>query len=367
MLPTDRSINPSATNSDPFFGKVPFNSLEFESINKKLNDVEHHDISYRSGIGGTKLAYIEGWKLIKIANDIFGFNGWSTHILSMTTEFIDSESPGRINAGVSCHVRVTLKDGTFHEDIGFGSAENYKNKAGALEKAKKEAVTDATKRALRYFGYSLGLSTYDKEYLNDLGKPPANSTTSSITHDPHRLRSPLAGQMGGVGSHAAGIEMDYSTTNQQQSIHVTGMHYQPNGFNRHGNGTTEQNGNMHNSAFPTNNSSYHPSNPSYSTVTGNNNFPSNPAYPQGNNQNLYNTTVSKPPTIPFEQQQQQQPNPGQNQPTNFVNNSNNNNPSYQPTNPYQQPQNNFVNQSNSFSTSKLPNRQSTTGPSNKLF
>lgn len=153
-----------------------FSKEEFEGITKKLEDVEEEDICFRSGVGGTKLAYIEGWRVIKITNDIFGFNGWSTSIISVTTEFIDIEG-GKVNAGVSCIARVTLKDGTFHEDVGFGSAENFKNKAGALEKAKKEAVTDATKRALRQFGYALGLSTYDKEFVSDLktGAPAATA------------------------------------------------------------------------------------------------------------------------------------------------------------------------------------------------
>ena len=26
---------------------------------------------------GIKLAYVEGWKLINLANETFGFNGWS--------------------------------------------------------------------------------------------------------------------------------------------------------------------------------------------------------------------------------------------------------------------------------------------------
>ncbi len=111
---------------------------------------------------------MEGWKVIRIANDIFGFNGWSTSILKIDTEFLDGEN-GKINAGVSCLVRVSLKDGTYHEDIGYGAAENYKTKASALEKVKKDAETDAIKHALRFFGYAFGLSTYDKEYLSDLG------------------------------------------------------------------------------------------------------------------------------------------------------------------------------------------------------
>jgi DNA recombination protein Rad52 len=47
---------------------------------------------------------------------------------------------GRISVGVSCTIRVTLKDGTFHEDVGYGSIENAKSKGMAFEKVKKEGT-----------------------------------------------------------------------------------------------------------------------------------------------------------------------------------------------------------------------------------
>ncbi|KAJ1551057.1 DNA repair protein rad52 [Nowakowskiella sp. JEL0078] len=76
----------------------------------------------------------------------------------------------RYNAGVSCIMRVTLTDGTYHEDVGFGSADNAKSKGAALEKAKKEASTDALKRTLRLFGNALGNCVHDKDYLREMSK-----------------------------------------------------------------------------------------------------------------------------------------------------------------------------------------------------
>ncbi len=67
-------------------------------------------------------------------------------------------------------MRVILRDGTFHEDVGFGSIENARSKAAAFEKAKKEATTDALKRALRTFGNVLGNCLYDKVYLGNVSK-----------------------------------------------------------------------------------------------------------------------------------------------------------------------------------------------------
>lgn len=71
---------------------------------------------------------------------------------------------------------MTLKDGTYHEDIGCGSIENAKSKAQAFEKAKKEAATDAMKRALRSFGNVLGNCLYDKEFLTKVSKVKVEPT-----------------------------------------------------------------------------------------------------------------------------------------------------------------------------------------------
>ena len=41
---------------------------------------------------------------------------------------------GKCNCGVSAIVRITLRDGTFHEDVGYGHAEGVRGKHAALEK-----------------------------------------------------------------------------------------------------------------------------------------------------------------------------------------------------------------------------------------
>lgn len=39
---------------------------------------------------GPKLTYAEGWKIINLANEVFGFNGWSSSVLSITTDYVSS-------------------------------------------------------------------------------------------------------------------------------------------------------------------------------------------------------------------------------------------------------------------------------------
>ena len=125
---------------------------------KNYRDLAPEMVSQRHGPGGQKLAYIEGWRLIALANEVFGFNGWSHSVVSQTVgkfylqqwllkkkfiywsvcelDCID-QVEGKFYVGVSSTVRVELKDGAFHEDIGYGVCEGMKSKALSLEKARK--------------------------------------------------------------------------------------------------------------------------------------------------------------------------------------------------------------------------------------
>lgn len=121
-------------------------------------------VSHRPAPGGARVTYLEGWKAINLANDTFGFNGWSSEIRSLTVDYCDELAGGRLSVGVSCTVRVTLKDGSYHEDVGFGHIENAKSKYMAFDKCKKEATTDGVKRTLRKFGNVLGNCLYNPSY-----------------------------------------------------------------------------------------------------------------------------------------------------------------------------------------------------------
>lgn len=125
-------------------------------------------LSVRMGCGNTRLTYVEGWLIISLANQIFGFDGWSSRMKGFAQEYCDISEDGKVSIGYSCCCRVTLKDGTYKEDTGFGSAENQRQKGPAIEKAKKEAATDALKRALRQFGNALGNCCYDKDFIKNV-------------------------------------------------------------------------------------------------------------------------------------------------------------------------------------------------------
>ncbi|KAK9466892.1 hypothetical protein V1512DRAFT_262589 [Lipomyces arxii] len=127
-------------------------------------------ISVRPAPGGARVHYLEGWKAINLANELFGFDGWSSEIRNVCVDYEDVKENGRLDVGLSVIVRITLRDGTFHEDIGYGHIENAKTKYMAYDKCKKEATTDGLKRALRNFGNSLGNCLYDSSYIKQVTK-----------------------------------------------------------------------------------------------------------------------------------------------------------------------------------------------------
>ncbi|KAK4053251.1 DNA repair protein rad52 [Microbotryomycetes sp. JL221] len=128
-------------------------------------------MSTRTGAGNSKVSYLEGWQAVQLANELFGHNGWSSEIREHAIDFVtrvklDHFNPETQRWSVSgyCLLRITLRDGSYREDIGCGSAENVKSKQDGLSKVRKEAVTDAQKRVLKNFGQALGNCWYDPEH-----------------------------------------------------------------------------------------------------------------------------------------------------------------------------------------------------------
>lgn len=123
-----------------------------------------HDVVKTRQQAGQKLSYIEGWYAIEVANEVFGFGGWSYEVVATTV--LHSEPYKRNDKSgyshvVRSHVRVRVGD-VVRDDIGIGVGE-LPSPALAIELAEKAAATDGLKRALKSFGNRFGLALYDKE------------------------------------------------------------------------------------------------------------------------------------------------------------------------------------------------------------
>ncbi|KAJ3449815.1 DNA repair and recombination protein rad52 rad59 [Anaeramoeba flamelloides] len=145
------------------FGLQEFTEKEHSGIQKQLSQpIAKEHLSKRPGGGGT-FDYVCAWIVIDLANRVFGFNGWSSQIVSVKQDHFGQTREGKFEVAVSALVRVTLKDGSFREGFGFGASSGMKNKFLCLESGKKKAITDATKRALKLFGNYLGNGLSIKE------------------------------------------------------------------------------------------------------------------------------------------------------------------------------------------------------------
>ncbi len=152
---------------------------------------------------GQTLSYIEAWRVIDVANSIFGFDGWTRETVEMQevrpAEFIKQEKTGRNGpytaeqwrVGFMAKVRIVV--GTVvREGTGFGSGIS-KQLEDAYESAVKEAESDAMKRAMMTFGNPFGLALYDKTQANvgvdepapekapARATPPANANSGPLT------------------------------------------------------------------------------------------------------------------------------------------------------------------------------------------
>lgn len=140
-------------------------------------------LSYRKGEGGRMLAYVEGHEVIGQMNAIFGWQCWNSRVVSFATDYADVSNGGKWSVGVAATVRVTVqrKAGgsaleVSHEDVGYGTMDNGPSRGKAMEKCRKEAVTDGLKRAARQFGNATGGCLYNRDYLESVKRVKGPAT-----------------------------------------------------------------------------------------------------------------------------------------------------------------------------------------------
>lgn len=135
-------------------------SLVEEELARPL-DSKH--VAQRSQ-AGRNLSYIESHTVIREANRIFGFDGWTRETTEMReVQAEQKESNNKTLWYVSYTCKVIVKAASTHrEGTGFGQGQDA-DLGKAHESAIKEAESDAMKRALMTFGDPFGLALYDKK------------------------------------------------------------------------------------------------------------------------------------------------------------------------------------------------------------
>ncbi len=140
--------------------------------------LKEQDIKERPGAGGKKLKYVSGDYVIATANRIFGFGKWGYRVLSKSRESVSEKE--FYTADIELYVI-----GCPFPFPGEGVGVPQNSTVEQHEKARKEAVTDALKRALRHYGDQFGLSLYSEDnyieaedgsekQVKDVGKQASN-------------------------------------------------------------------------------------------------------------------------------------------------------------------------------------------------
>ena len=85
----------AAVGQNPFVEPQPHvNEYSAQQIATLQNRLEKQlgpeYISSRPGAGGNKVHFITAEKCIQLANEVFGFNGWSTCIKDTTVDFVSN-------------------------------------------------------------------------------------------------------------------------------------------------------------------------------------------------------------------------------------------------------------------------------------
>ena len=141
--------------------------------------------------------YVDGLHVIREANRIFGFSGWSYEVTRLELVCRVETQSAQIRVGYLCAVKV-LVDGVYREGTAVGNgAGKPDNEADIHESAVKEAETDALKRALRTFGNTFGLALYDKD-KSAREVAPAEPPKP----DPRMIASFKSGMMGDINNAA---------------------------------------------------------------------------------------------------------------------------------------------------------------------
>ena len=99
----------SGSRLQPPQNRASFSAAEHEAVENALRKrLGPNFISSRPAAGGQKVVYVEGWKSVSLANEIFGFNGWSHTVTHTNVDFVDLLN-GRFYVGVCACVRVRNK------------------------------------------------------------------------------------------------------------------------------------------------------------------------------------------------------------------------------------------------------------------
>jgi DNA recombination protein Rad52 len=143
-----------------------------EQVSQLEQPLDPNRVKHRQGGGGAQLAYLKGHDMINTANRIFGFGNWGYDLVGVELVNVPGENGESVGSYYAARVRVSVKDCVPITEEGVCPVQEGRNpraRIDAHDMARKGAITDALKRALRCFGDQFGNSLYDTDLVD--GQP----------------------------------------------------------------------------------------------------------------------------------------------------------------------------------------------------
>ncbi|XP_076166475.1 uncharacterized protein LOC143146248 [Ptiloglossa arizonensis] len=137
-------------------------------------------------------------ELISLANRVFGEGKWNHTVTNQTIDFVEAFM-GKYVCGCVTFVKIQLKDGTFHEDMGYCNAEGNL-KGLSIYFARIGSLTDAFKKVLSCFGDTVEteiqklVKQLSNKQLDNIHKEDLQCSIASIQTDiskPYAQSTPL--------------------------------------------------------------------------------------------------------------------------------------------------------------------------------
>jgi DNA repair protein RAD59 len=92
--------------------------------------------------------------IMNLANEVFGYDGWSSEIMHFDIN-VDESQDDVVSGKAIAMVRVKLRDGMYRESVGYASAMKLPHKYMCYNNCRKQAVSNATSKAILSFTHLL--------------------------------------------------------------------------------------------------------------------------------------------------------------------------------------------------------------------
>src|SRR2546430_3776618 len=141
----------------------PANRFDNEQLEKLNQPLQATRIKERKGGSSKLLKYLKCDDVIGVANDIFGYGRWGYKVIARDHQVVEDPKKGGPIHMYTADIDLSVVGCPFSFTGDGVGVVNDPYTVEMHEKARKEATSDALKRALRHYGDQFGLCLYNQE------------------------------------------------------------------------------------------------------------------------------------------------------------------------------------------------------------